>query len=298
MLSYIYALKENYNEAMKWIDRFISTVSSPGKRAGGYFMKGFYHYWLGNLKQCLDDLQTAEDQAGNIGNELMIARIDASKGWIYYGRSDFERSRQYFKSWFDLLSEQLPKFKQPIEALYLIYLGFVDIKQGKIDSARSKITKIESFMAEITEENMESIKYIYDILRAEILLAESSTQQAITIAGQTEDVAFPSLTPRIGDDILHNMPFLKDVLARAFVANGELDKAIAAYENLITFDPQKRGRYLIHPLYHYRLAKLYQEKGWSGKAIEQYEKFLDIWENADPGIAEVEDAKQRLAGLR
>jgi len=30
---------------------------------------------------------------------------------------------------------------------------------------------------------------------------------------------------------------------------------------------------------------------WKGKAIDQYEKFLDLWKNADPGKEEVEDAK-------
>jgi tetratricopeptide (TPR) repeat protein len=48
----------------------------------------------------------------------------------------------------------------------------------------------------------------------------------------------------------------------------------------------------------YMLGKIYEQQGNRGKATENYEKFLDLWKNADPGIAEVEDARKRLAGLR
>ena len=36
----------------------------------------------------------------------------------------------------------------------------------------------------------------------------------------------------------------------------------------------------------------------NAKAIEHYKKFLSVWKDADPGIAEVEDAKKRLVWLQ
>jgi len=36
----------------------------------------------------------------------------------------------------------------------------------------------------------------------------------------------------------------------------------------------------------------------TAKAIEHYQKFLALWKDADPGIAEMEDAGERLAGSR
>ena len=49
---------------------------------------------------------------------------------------------------------------------------------------------------------------------------------------------------------------------------------------------------------HYWLGVAYQQTGEKEKAIKEYEKFLEIWKEADPGIAEIETAKKNLAELK
>jgi len=298
IISYIYAFKENYPEAMKWIEQFISMAPSPGKKAGGHFWKGLLHYWLGNLDQSLGELQKAADLVENIGNELWKARLDVMKGWIYYDRRKFELSLKYHKNWYNFFIKYAPLFKHNLEAQYLFALGLLDLKQGRIDSAKSRANEMKSLLPKIDSASKDQIKFIYDLLNGEVLLAEGLAEKAIAFCEKTSPLAFPFGAPSSINAVSYNIPFFKDVLARAYKQKGKLDNAIAEYERLITFNPNSKERFLIQPKYHYRLAKLYQEKDWKGKAIEHYEKFLELFKEADPGIVEVEDSRKRVAELK
>jgi tetratricopeptide (TPR) repeat protein len=139
--------------------------------------------------------------------------------------------------------------------------------------------------------------FLYALLSSEVSLAEGDPKKAIDISGKTAAFVKPLFYPYKAENIFYNVPFLKDVTARTYEKTGDLDKAIAEYERLITFDRKIPSRFLIHPKYHYRLARLYEQKGRKAKAVEQYERFLDLWKDADPGLPEVADAKKRLVGL-
>jgi tetratricopeptide (TPR) repeat protein/tRNA A-37 threonylcarbamoyl transferase component Bud32 len=294
-IQYVYALKEDYSEALKWIDKFIDIAPSPGVKRAGYMWKGFYHYWLGSFEKSLVDLQRAEDLAQAVGDDYGKAFVNSLKVWIYYDRGELELSRKYNEAWLDVYIKNLPNYKQLFKSYFSWDLGLIELQEKKIDSAKARLAEMKSFFPEITlPSQKDSATFSYNELYAELLLAEGLPEKAIAVF---EKVSPPRLTHlQYAEEMIgYNAPFLMDVLARAYQQKGDLDKAIAEYERLITFDPNNPTCFLIHPKCHYRLARLYEQKGLKAKAVVQYQKFLDLWKDADPGQPEVEDARKSVA---
>ena len=293
-IGYIYALKEDYQQAIEWCEKDIAAAPTPGTKITGYYWKAIFDYWMGNLDQSLNDCRILLELGEATEREFGKADAALVMSLIYSDRDDFEQSRKHSQNWYDFTSKSNPERELEFRMFVNLFLGFLELKEGKLDSISSRLTEIESQLPNVIPLFKNWIQFGYDILQGEVLLAEGSLNQAIAYLEKAAPVGKPPLMQFMDP---YNYPFIKDVLARAYQRKGELDKAIAEYERLVTFDPGCEGRCLIHPLYHYRLAKLYEEKDWDGKAIEHYEKFLDFWKDADPGITEVEDAKKRLAEL-
>jgi tetratricopeptide (TPR) repeat protein len=118
-IGYIFSLKENYAEAMKWVDQGITMAPTQGAKAEGYLWKSFYHYWLGSQAKSLDDLKIVESLAEEVGSEGRKASIDWMMGWILSDRAEFEKSRTRFKSWLDYyLKAVTPDYATGIKTLF------------------------------------------------------------------------------------------------------------------------------------------------------------------------------------
>jgi tetratricopeptide (TPR) repeat protein len=87
-------------------------------------------------------------------------------------------------------------------------------------------------------------------------------------------------------------------LALAYYRSGQLERSKEQYDRITSLTYGRLYNGDIYAKSFYMLGKIHEQLGDTAKAIEHYEKFLDLWKDADPGIAEVEDAKKRLAGLK
>jgi tetratricopeptide (TPR) repeat protein len=87
-------------------------------------------------------------------------------------------------------------------------------------------------------------------------------------------------------------------LAAVYLEMGQLGEAVAQFEE-VNSDYMFRVEFSVGYIKAvYDLGVAYEQSGWTNKAIAQYEAFLEKWKDADPGIPEIEDARQRLARLR
>jgi serine/threonine protein kinase/tetratricopeptide (TPR) repeat protein len=88
-----------------------------------------------------------------------------------------------------------------------------------------------------------------------------------------------------------------DALARAYYEAGNLERAAEEFELITTLTWGRLNYGDIYAKSFYMLGKIYEELGKKREARRNYERFLDLWKNADPGLPEVEDAKARRAEL-
>ena len=133
---------------MKWLDNFITSNPSPGKKAHGYQWKGIYYLLLGNYNQSLIDFGKTKELMKLAGNEYGGAVATGLKGWIYLETTEYELSRSCFEEF----KVAVKDFDYSFDFIAGIqFLARVDLMEGKIDSAKSKLAVSEVLMHDLSE---------------------------------------------------------------------------------------------------------------------------------------------------
>jgi len=177
---------------------------------------------------------------------------------------------------------------------YLAYMRYLLYLEGRIYLEMKRVPEAEKAAEELRAVNARGMRQgidirIYDHLMGRIELAKKSYGKAIAYLKKAVD-ALPYGPLETDASYL-------DSLALAYFEAGDLAKAQTEYEHITVLTTGRWNYGDIYAKSFYRLGRILEQKGDKLKARENYQKFLELWKDADPGLPEVDDAKKRLAGL-
>jgi eukaryotic-like serine/threonine-protein kinase len=292
-LAYVYALKEEWETALAWVDAVLKTMPTIGLKAEALTWKASLLNIVGRTREANRALAAMEALVRQL-NRGFLAPYYFMKGWGSLRQGNGVSARKEFEAFHENYCASNPLTPVTNQAMWDIVAGFTHLAGGRIDSVRYCVTDLRSRLGRL-ETLQGTMIMLTGILESELLLAEAKPDSAVHVYRET-----PVIGPSMGVGWrmpMYNLPPIRDVVPRAFQKKGELDSAIVEYRRLMRVDPAVKDRRFVNPLYHYRLAKIYQQKAENKEAEAEYKRFLEIWRNADGDRPELIDARRSMASL-
>jgi tetratricopeptide (TPR) repeat protein len=296
--AYVQALQEKGDDLFGTLNEMLDQSGDAGGRSGSYSWRGLCAYLYGRNRQSLQDLQNAVSISGSGNVRRWGPEANLLRGLIAVEKGDLPSARRFLQANYDSFQRWNPGLQRTNIPGYLQTMGLLELREGRLDSVNGRLETLERRIQKSDSSRRPFLETRRNCLLAEYLLSRDSVDQAIAAAEQILPEKMPNPIDDLALFVYNVIPLETDILPRAYVRRGDFDRAIAAYRRLLTIDTASVDRRLIRPVYHYRLAKLYEQTHRHEQAVDEYGKFLALWKDADPGRPEVTDAKKRLAALK
>lgn len=171
-----------------------------------------------------------------------------------------------------------------------LLFGTCEARLGQLDAARARLSQHRSVLSG----GHYPLVWLARLLEGEIALAAGDVGGAVAAfdaAGPTRRLPFNKSGVFPVTTVLTNSLILRDGLARARVAQGRLDEAIAIYRSLLDAGPASKFTAFYEPRYVLELARLLKQSGKRAEARREYSRFLEFWKGADPNLIELAEAR-------
>jgi len=255
---------------------------------------GDFHLIAGNY----DDAITTFQQALQIRPDYSLTHVLLGETYLAKGMLD-QASRSYEK-YRDLSASQFEKAKahfylskpcyltddyegsirlceralelQPdlIEARWI--RGLACVKKGMLAQAEKEVLAIQRLTAKSSGEDKKAYNWH---LQGELLLAKGFHQEGLENFKRAAEIRSLDRT------------FFMNALGEAYFSIGELDSAAGELEAVLKMNPN-------YAQSHFLLGKIYEEKGQKERAKQHFQRFSEIWSEADEGLGRLIEAKKRL----
>jgi tetratricopeptide (TPR) repeat protein/predicted Ser/Thr protein kinase len=268
-ISELYAYQGEYVRAEAELKKLIEKNQPSEVRSYGYNELSDFYPYQGKYRKALQAINRRIELLKQKNDTVNVAIEQIQRAILFfYGWNDFNRA------WKEAEGTILAQTKITAPA----FPGWVSLMQVYHGDYRKADSLAESF----------NTKWWYRAIRSLIFSSKRNEEKAEIFA----DSVFQ--TGRGFEKII-----VLYELAKCQYEKGFFDKAMVSLKKLQSVNSNTWGwRAVYYPKSFYLMGKIYEKKGDTGLAIENYKKFLELWKDADQDLPDLIDAKKRLANLK
>jgi len=289
----IFHCKEDLDKAEKEYQKLLEIEEQSAhilgrKRLGFlYLLQGRIEKTKSQWKQGLELAKKLDDKKGKWAFHSNIAYLYLFSGELKGALDEFN------KAWDNAVEVDVYDYRRKI----LYWKGRTYLEMKSMDEAKKTAVELKEFIQKGM--NKKSIRLYHHLMgmiefeRENFSAAIEYFNKAISLL-PSQNYYYHYFSGAYG----YQHAIFIDSLAMAYFKIGDFKRARKEHEKILSLT---LGRLYYGDIYaksYYMLGKIHEEQGNNDKAIEHYEKFLEFWKDADPGMIEVDDARKRLAGLK
>jgi serine/threonine protein kinase/Tfp pilus assembly protein PilF len=280
LLSY---LQDDFQKAEVYFTSLLEKEAQPSIASfyqrlwliGLFLAQGQYEESLRALDAEIEKASKNDMKSVELGYRLLLA-------YVNLGQDKLEEALEAAEG-AERIATEIKFRKDKLAALRLI--GYIQLRMNRTADAKKTAKRLKDYL-----DILETPKFMRYYYHLEGMIAQHAHDSFVAVEEFKRAV---SLLP-YQYDALDDHAFFFSPMAGAYYELEEWDKAQMEFERITQLTS---GRILWGDLYaksYYWLGKIHQKKNEREKAGQNYEKFLRLWKDADPGIPEVEDARKQL----
>jgi tetratricopeptide (TPR) repeat protein len=206
--------------------------------------------------------------------------------WLAYGERSSGRWDQALKeldsAW--QIAEDEEYLASQRNVLFSRSLTYLDM--NRLEEAQKTAAELKKRIDQAPNKN---VAHLHHYITGMIELEKKNPQKAI----QSIRKALSLIAATSSSNL-----FYGHSLGEAYYLAGDLENAAQEFEKAAALTTGKLYYGDVYVRCYFMLGRVYQEMGQTDKAIKNYEKFLEFWKEADPGLSEIQQALTQLQKLQ
>lgn len=271
-LGHMYVFKGDYEAAAAQYRRLFSS-DDPRVRSRGRSLLAMIPAHRGRIEDALRliDTAVAADELEGLGGQTQ--GLYTAKGALLYAVGERAAGKDAMETGFARARDHSDMAKLG-EAIAWSECGELDRASDLLSPIEAKVDSLNGIAL-----------VIYHVAAGWLEYKRQNYAEAVSLIERTRD---------------REWEIIQFFLGRAYLGAGQYDDAIEVFEKLAkNYSPDRiQQSSVLTAKLHYYLGVAYQESGRNKDAIGQLETFLGIWDEADPRLDDLQDARERLETLK